>query len=247
MAFGDVMIDSIGPVRATPAISTVAGLLANAIGIYRWEPHRIERLQARLVIGCRLDRRGERFTEFQTAQLSKRDLGWTTWGRAEGREGGDRTYDSPHIRFREHDADACLTVAIRLLDEAEAPTLDDIAHALDEPARPLFLGRKPCLPASRLLVGVLDAPSVYDALLRAPLRDAMTPASPKSDSAAPHRTRVDERVLFVVPVDEPCPPGFRPVRATERRDWPAGVHAGEVISFHGEVPREHLGSTTQGS
>jgi CRISPR system Cascade subunit CasD len=241
------MIDRIGPVRATPAQSTVAGLLANALGMCRWESDRLERLQARLVMGCRLDRRGRRFTEFQTAQLGKRDTGWTTWGRAEGREGGERTYDSPHIRYRDHDADARVTIALRLLGEDESPTLDNIARAIDEPARPLFLGRKACLPAVRLLMGFAEGRTVYDVLLGAPVDDAVHDGLAASGRATLRGARIDERVLFVLPGDEPCPAGFQPIRATERRDWPAGVHAGEIISFHGEVPRERLGSAASAS
>lgn len=234
MAFGDVMIDRIGPVRATPAVSTVAGLLSNALGVCRWETDRLARLQERLVMGCRLDRRGQRFTEFQTAQLRKRDIGWTTRGRVEGREGGDATYDSPHIRYRDHDADACVTVALRLLDDVASPTLDDIARALDEPARPLFLGRKACLPAGPLAAGFIDAPTLYDALLRAPLD-----GDPAGRPAA-RRPPVDARLLMVLPADEPMPDGFRPARASEHRDWPAGVHAGEVVTYHGDVPRDRF-------
>ena len=246
MAFGDVMIDPIGPVRTTPAVSTIAGFLANALGLCRWETERLGRLQARLVMGCRVDRRGERFTEFQTVQLNAADRAWTTLGRVARRAPTGDNYRNKHLRYRDHSADACVTVALRLLDEAEPPTLDDIARALDEPARPLFLGRKPCLPADRLLIGIMDARTVYDALLRAPLGDRVTPASAKPDGAAPRRARVDERVLLVLPAGEPCPPGFRPMRATERRDWPAGVHAGEIVSFHGEVPREQLGPPSRG-
>lgn len=234
MAFGDVMIDRIGPVRATPAVSTVAGLLANALGVCRWETDRLARLQERLVMGCRLDRRGHRFTEFQTAQLGADDRGWTTRGQVEGRAGGAATYLSPHIRSRDHDADACVTVALRLLDDTDSPTLDDLADALDEPARPLFLGRKACVPAGPLAVGLVDASTVYDALLHAPLDGdaARLPAA--------RRPQVDARLLVVLPADEPCPEGFRPVRASERRDWPAGVHAGEVVTYQGDVPRDRF-------
>lgn len=234
MAFGDVMIDRIGPVRATPAVSTVAGLLANALGVCRWETDRLARLQERLVMGCRLDRRGQRFTEFQTAQLGADDRGWTTRGRVEGRTGGPATYSSPHIRSRDHDADACVTVALRLLDTAESPTLDDLARALDEPARPVFLGRKPCLPAGPVAAGFVDAPTVYEALLRAPLDVHET------GHAVARRLRVDAQLLVVLPNDDPRPNGFRTVRASERRDWPAGVHAGEVVTFHGDVPRDRF-------
>lgn len=234
MAFGDVMIDRLGPVRDTPSASTVTGLLANALGVYRWETAQLDRLQQRLVFGCRLDRRGHRFTEFQTAQLGADDRGWTTRGRAEGRAGGANTYASPHIRERDHDADARVTVALRLVDAAESPTLDDLARALDEPARPLFLGRKACLPATRLYGGVVDAPTVYDALLAAPADDPVSPLR------TPSRARMDASLLFVLPADEPCPAGFHAVHACERRDWAAGVHAGDATSYHGHVSRERL-------
>ena len=237
MAFGDVMIDRIGPVRATPAASTVAGLLANALGVCRWEADRLARLQERLVMGCRLDRRGQRFTEFQTALLGGDDRGWTTWGRVEGRTGGTGTYLSPHIRNRDHDADACVTIALRLLDDAEAPTLDDLARAVDEPARPLFLGRKACLPAGPLGAGFVEAPTVYEALLRTPL-DVSGPPRP-----AARRPHVDARLLVVLPADEPRPDGFRTVRASERRDWPAGVHTGELVTYRGDIPRNHFASS----
>jgi CRISPR system Cascade subunit CasD len=228
MAFGDVMIDRIGPVRETPAASTVSGLIANALGLHRWDVNALGRLQDRLVFGCRLDRRGQRFTDFQTAQLNKRDIGWTTRGHTEGRAGGEGTYGSPHIRERDYHADACVTIALRLHDADEAPTLDDIACALDEPARPLFLGRKPCLPAGRLLLGEIEAASVYDALLAAPFEGALS---------TKRKRPVDDVLRVVLPANEPRPSGFRDVRSCERRDWPAGVHAGDLLTFFGDVPR----------
>lgn len=237
MAFGHVMIDRLGPVRATPAVSTISGLLANAMGYFRWEADRLARLQERLVIGCRLDRRGEPLTDFQTAQLRKNDVGWTTRGCVEGRDGGPDTYKSPHIRERDYHAGGCVTVALRLLDEADRPTLADIASALNEPRRPLFLGRKCCLPADRLMIGFVEASTVYDALLLAPV------GATTAGMATGRRARLDERMLCVLPGDEPCPPGFQMVRASERRDWPAGVHAGETTTFHGEIPRELLTPT----
>ncbi|HMV69100.1 MAG TPA: type I-E CRISPR-associated protein Cas5/CasD, partial [Myxococcota bacterium] len=42
------------------------------------------------------------------------------------------------------------TVVLGLRD-GEGPTLDDIHDALVRPARPLFLGRKPCLPSRPLV------------------------------------------------------------------------------------------------
>ena len=60
-----------------------------------------------------------------------------------------------------------MLVALRLDDADEVPTLGDLAVALDEPARPIFLGRKGCLPATRLNLGLVQAEDALQALLRA--------------------------------------------------------------------------------
>ena len=96
--------------------------------------------------------------DFQTAELTAADRGWTTRGRPEGRAGGAGTYSGKHIRHRWYQADALVTVALRLDPDSEVPTLDDIAIALASPARPLFIGRKPCLPAAPLFAGFAEAP-----------------------------------------------------------------------------------------
>jgi CRISPR system Cascade subunit CasD len=170
-----------------------------------------QRLQDRLVFGVRIDRLGRDVRDFQTAQLSKRDQGWTTRGEPEGRAGGEGTYNSPHIRFRHYRADAALTVAVRLDPANEPPTLDELALALDHPARPLFIGRKPCLPSAPLFAGVCDEKNSVAAL------QTMDPADGSPD-----------RCRFVFPrreVDALGPSEI--IRLTGRRDWVAGVHTGE--------------------
>jgi CRISPR system Cascade subunit CasD len=225
VAFGDIMVDAIGPVRATPAASMLTGLLANALGFCREETRRLECLQDRLVFAARLDREGERFTEFQTAQLGANDLGWTTRGRPEGRASGEDTYLGPHIRYRGHHADVSLAMVLRLEPADEDPTLDAIAAALDEPARPLFLGRKPCLPSAPILAGAVEADDLLAALEKVPL------------ARTRRRERPPESVLVVLPPDAPRPESFRPVHVCDRRDWVAGVHAGDHILFEGRLPR----------
>jgi CRISPR system Cascade subunit CasD len=228
IAFGDIMVDAIGPIRDAPAASTLTGLLANALGVRREETAKLQRLQERLVFGSRIDRPGERFTEFQTAKLEASDKGWTTRGRPEGRAGGSATYNSPHIRFRDHDADKRVTVALRLDPAAETPDLDAIAAALDEPARPLFLGRKPCLPSHRILLGFREADSLYAALLAEPI------ARPTN---RPHWASPECITLFL-PLDEaPQSESFHEARFCDRRDWRAGIHAGEVRLSTGSVPQ----------
>ncbi|WP_267348941.1 type I-E CRISPR-associated protein Cas5/CasD [Sphingomonas sp. GM_Shp_2] len=153
MSFGGDLVDAYGVVRDFPAKSMLAGLLANALG---WERHDADvhaALQARIVMGSARVGEGQRQREFQTAQLGANDRGWTTRGRVEGRAGGAETYRSPHIRYRDMDADARVLIAFRLNPAEVAPDLDTLAAALMRPERPLFIGRKPFVPSRPLCCG----------------------------------------------------------------------------------------------
>ena len=115
---------------------------------------------------------GLRLTDFQTAQLGANDRGWTTRGAPEGRAGGANTYDAPHVRYRDYYPDTLVIVALRLVSDEEAPTLESLATALDEPARPLFIGRKPCLPSAPLFAGWEEGDTALAALLAYPLSES---------------------------------------------------------------------------
>ena len=87
MAFGGETIDNYGVIRWFPAASMLTGLFANALGWRRIERDRHQQLQDRLVFAARIDREpagGVRMRDFQTAQLGKNDVGWTTRGQSEG-------------------------------------------------------------------------------------------------------------------------------------------------------------------
>jgi CRISPR system Cascade subunit CasD len=204
----------------------VTGLLANALGWHRGERERHQDLQDRLVMGARLDRSGTELRDFQTAQLAKNDKGWTTRGVPEGRGGGADTYKSPHIRLRNYRADAFVTVALRLNPPDGDPTLARLAEALAAPARPLFIGRKPCLPSRPVLAEpMLEAENVFEALRRAPLADA--------HSLVGRREASNGTVRLAIPPSE-LPDDQRTRQSAHAstmladvRDWNAGVHAGE--------------------
>ncbi|MDR5748102.1 type I-E CRISPR-associated protein Cas5/CasD [Caballeronia sp. LZ029] len=168
VAFGGETIDSYGVIRDFPALSMVTGLIANALGYGRGDFALHDRLQARIVMGTRLDAGGTRLVDFQTAQLNRRDEAWTTHREPETRQGGEDSYKSPHLRHREYHADLDALVAIRLEPANEQPTLDDVALALDRPKRPLFIGRKPCLPTTRVFIDMINADDVLGALQQAP-------------------------------------------------------------------------------
>jgi CRISPR system Cascade subunit CasD len=180
IAFGGEAIDNHGVVRDFPARSMLTGLLANALGWDRTEGTRLDALQARIDFAALRLRSGVRRQDYQTARLFERDAGWTTRGAPEGRApspsfGWDRDWEAvrgtrakslTHQRFRDFDADAAVLVALALAGE-DAPGLDTVARALSRPERPLFIGRKPCLPSGPICAPKpIDAPSPVDALLR---------------------------------------------------------------------------------
>jgi CRISPR system Cascade subunit CasD len=224
VAFGDIMVDARGPVSDLPSASLLTGLIGNALGWRREDHAALQRLQDRLVHATRLDRSAGRFTEFQTAALEKSDQGWTTRGRPEGRAGGDGSYVGPHLRYRDHDTDVCVHVALRLDPTREAPDLDAVAAALDTPFRPLFIGRKPCLPATRIVVGLVEAENLIAALIATPLE--------------PGRARQTRPILVDLPLAETPPDGFRRIHRADRRDWRAGVHTGDSRRWMGSLPRD---------
>ena len=164
MAFGGPVVDAIGPTRRFPGQAQVAGLLGNALGYRHGDAALLDALQARLRLASALIRPGELLRDFQTVFLGRPHLvgtGWTTRGRVEKRGGASSR--ETHIRERWYMADAMALLAVTLAPEGE-PGLDDLARALDHPARPLFIGRKPCLPASPINMGIVDAVDAADAL-----------------------------------------------------------------------------------
>lgn len=166
MSFGGVCIDHIGPTRNFPATSMLVGLMANAIG-WTWSNNKeLELLQNRLIFAACCKRDGGLITDSQNAQLSKKDKGWTTRGIPEGRKGD--SYSGSHRRQRDYLADSSFQVVLRLDPAQCEPTLEDLVNSLEHPARPLYLGRKPCLPTKPILSNGenrwISADSAYSAL-----------------------------------------------------------------------------------
>lgn len=213
IAFGGETIDNRGVIRDFPALSMVTGLLANALGWDRGDAQHHNRLQQRLRMGSMLEPGARRLQDFQTAQLAKNDYGWTTWGTPEGRSGGAATYQGPHLRYRDYHADLNAWVALRLDPAEEIPTLEEIATALDRPARPLFIGRKPCLPTGRLVQGWQEATGVLAAL--------QTIVHQQTDEG-------EQGWRAQWPDGEGNLPGDggRSIDVCDERNWTSGVHGG---------------------
>lgn len=121
IAFGGEAIDNRGVIRDFPALSMLTGLIANALGWDRSEGVRHDALQRRLRMGAALEPGSRRLQDFQTAQLGAGDMGWTTSGQPEGRDGGANTYAGPHLRYRDYHADLRAWVVLQLRPAEEAP------------------------------------------------------------------------------------------------------------------------------
>lgn len=169
MSFGGIVVDQRNPVERFPGASLFTGLLGNALGWDHRDTASLQALQDRLQFAARWDVPPELLLDYQTVDLGQEHLvgtGWTTRGKREDRGKGKAT-SSTHIRYRQYWANGVMTVALTL-DGTAAPNLDQLASALVHPVRPLFIGRKPCLPSVPLLRAHRDAPSLHAALQQEP-------------------------------------------------------------------------------
>lgn len=148
-------------------------------------------------------------TDTQNAKLDKSNRGWTTRGVPEGRAGA--TYDSPDRRRRDYLADHETRVVLRLT--VGDPALDDLAKALDRPARTLFIGRKPCLPTRPLLVGRLQAAITYAAL-----------------------TAIGITGHAIWPDEGEGPADALRHDIADLRNWQSGLHGGSRVVMEGNIP-----------
>lgn len=252
MAFGGEVIDNRGVVRDFPARSMLTGLLANALGWDRTEGARLDALQAKVDFAALRLREGLRRQDYQTARLFERDAGWTTRGAPEGRAPSpsfdwDRDWESArglrakaltHQRFRDYDADGSVLVALTLTGDGE-PDLDAAAQALARPERPLFIGRKPCLPSGPICGDApVEAPSPVHALFhrlaaagwRGEARASWSPSDEDLPGARRELGRIGVRLAFeegseVTPLCGTLATERRERVADERRHR-TGVHGG---------------------
>ena len=229
MSFGGPIADNYGYTEDYPALSMVTGLLANALGYRHGEFDRLERLQSRLRMAARCDQPGESLLDFQTVNLGQDFLldecAWTTRHKIEKRRGDYKNSRGTHIRYRHYLSDSIYTLAIGLDPEVESPTLPEIAGALQTPMRPLFIGRKCCIPASPLFLALTEATSLLDALKIFPGFRKAVPSCPNENYLRPggmHRQKMYPRESRLVAV-------------SDERDWANQVHTGRRFIYHGSI------------
>lgn len=228
MSFGAPQVDYIGPTGRFPTLSMVTGLLGNALGFRHGDHAHLQALQGRVRLASALIEEGQELEDYQTVDLGQAHLrrpAWTTRGKTEHRAGGPAARFGTHIRKRRYRAGAKALVAISLVPAEHAPTLPDLARALERPSRPLFLGRKNCLPAAPILFALdTGSTTLNDALQRAPASfpDRWTAGFGPSSRASVtvERPISDERSLSSTD-------RRRVQRVMDERDWSHGLHGGE--------------------
>jgi CRISPR system Cascade subunit CasD len=236
MAFGAPMVDQTGPTRRFPGLAQLTGLFANALGWTHRDADLLGALQSRLRFASVLLREGTALDDFQTVDLGQPFLaqGWTTRRRPEGRDGGSAATGT-HIRYRRYRAGALVLVAVRLDPPDGAPTVHDLAAALDRPARPLFVGRKPCLPSGPLSLGTTAADGLVSALSQAVARLGTDPDwLARVLDGAPDSFK--EKLVVEWTADEPSDiVGVEEERLVDRRDWRSQIHGGERLVHRGHI------------
>lgn len=137
--------------RHEPTKSGVVGILSAALGRRREDP--IDDL-AGLPIMVRVDQPGRYERDFQTAHTRKFDKASGMW-----------VFDkSLPLSYRYYLADAVFVVGI----EVPEGMLDELSTALVHPAFPLYLGRRSCPPAEKLLIGTFPDTGLLQAIREHP-------------------------------------------------------------------------------
>ncbi len=223
MSFGGVMVDHHNVTDRFPGLSMFAGLIANALGWTHAEGDRIGRLQERLIVASRWDILPEAVIDYHTVDLGQpkmREPGWTTRGTPEHRDGGSDARFGTHQRYRHYWVNGVLTAVLALAEEDEGPTLEHLAAALRQPARPLFFGRKTCLPSSPILIDRMSGEDILSILkgisrYRCPVRPQREhmPARWPSDTGNPREDQI------------------KPIY--DQRDWKNQWHAGRRMVAEG--------------
>lgn len=150
---------SIRDTADAPTKSGVIGLIACALGYA--DDEQIRPLSQKTRLGVRVDAPGVQIVDFHTIGGG---YDYPTLLTAQGKP--KKSSGAPHteISERAYLCDASFLVALLLRDDADAPLIDQMAHALQNPIWPLFLGRKACVPGRPVFSGTGHYPSLAEAL-----------------------------------------------------------------------------------
>ena len=121
--------------------------------------------------------------------------------------------------------DAAATVALALTPDKSPFTAAEVAKALQQPLRPLFIGRRPCIPTEELYADTINAPSPLAALLGTPLFWS----DPKQPNVRMQWTPEQESTALPVTVT-------KRTATRDTRDWRSRIHGGNRPTVEGTTP-----------
>ena len=179
-AFGEVATGELRTSAVRPARSAVLGLAAAALGIRRPDEERHLALQNGLWCATRMDVQGRELTDYHTTQVPGTRKGVSYRTRRE-----ELLADAlnTNVSRREWRTDMFFTVVLWRRGEGDIQ-LEDIAHALRQPAFTLYCGRKS---------GPLGLPTNPEIIEAGNLMKAL---------AARHRTPVEEHILRLLKMED---------------------------------------------
>jgi CRISPR system Cascade subunit CasD len=242
MSWGGISVGRVNPTDQFPGRSALTGLFGNAMGYDRTDFDHLQRLQDSFDFACcaiprvmsphRVDgmtTHGDGpmiMRDFQTAdtstpwmsagdmpRINKRmsdieKLDNALFRYTHTRDGSEKSVTA--LRWRDYLMNERIVVAIRVRDAQLR--LEQLRDALQRPCRPLFLGRKNCIPSSPVFGGMVEAASWEDALRLG------------VDVAMPDVGRGEMRLAALFPATSPEDLGARGVSTV--KDWANGVHVG---------------------
>jgi len=218
VSFGGKSIDAQRITRELPSLSMFTGLIANALGWNRQMRKEHQALQDSIVFGVayKCSAPPDRMVDYQTAKLEKSEKAWSTTGVPIGRAGGPASYIGSYQQWKEYLSDIEHSVVLRIDPQDKQPNLEEIAKAIQKPARPLFIGRKSCLPSRPLYEGIVESPSAFLALqsiLSEEKQDFRVIWSGSEGSEGYH-TRFE---------------------ISDERNWRTGLHGGSRVVYEGRI------------
>lgn len=225
MSFGGVCVDHVNPTDRFPGRSLITGLIGNALGLDRSDFATLSHLQKSLRFACRWDAEPASLVDYQTVDLGHdfmQGTGWTTRGRREDRGTGSATKET-HQRYRHYWANGCATVIVNLGPESSF-THEQVERALKHPVRPLYFGRKACVPAAPLFVRRRFARNLLEALCTEPLAEIGPRARPVNIEACwPSDTSLSTESQIGI------------WERYDIKNWHDGLHTGSEQCHHGFI------------
>lgn len=163
-SWGDIAVGELRGTSTRPSRSALIGLLSAALGVSRDDHHTLQRMVNAYRFAVRVDRQGALIRDFHTWQKPKLKRGMKCQTRKEELEAADL---ETGISRRDYCCDAEYVVCMWSDVDAAPFSFQEIKEAFARPRFVLYLGRKSCPPSLPIVLKLVQADSVLEAIERA--------------------------------------------------------------------------------